>query len=72
MTDASDAAPAPWRRERLAWVIPVGWACLVWSFFYDALQLPPRLPYGTVGLTLGGDVLPMLLVPLLVTALAKS
>jgi membrane protease YdiL (CAAX protease family) len=69
--EASDAAPvAPWRREHLAVVVPVGLACLVWSHLYDALRLPPRLPFGTFGLTLGGDVLPMLVVPLAVATLA--
>ncbi len=57
------------RREALAVVIPVGWFCLVWSFYYDALRLPPRIPFGTVGLVLGGDVLPMLVVPLAVVVL---
>ena len=65
MSDAE--ARAPWRREGLVWVVPIGLACLVWSYFYDALRLPPRFGFGTFGLTLGGDVLPMLGVPLVVT-----
>jgi len=65
--EASDAPASPWRRERLAIVVPVGLACLVWSHLYDVLRLPPRFGFGTFGLTLGGDVLPMLVVPLGVT-----
>jgi membrane protease YdiL (CAAX protease family) len=50
--------------ERLGAIVPLGLACAVWSFLYDPLGLPPRLP-GTVGLTLAGDVLPQFVVPAL-------
>lgn len=68
------AAPAPATpeddtgRERpwLPWaVLAIGVAATLYSFFYDSLRLPPRLPFGTFGLVLGGDVLPLLVVPLL-------
>ncbi|NNL65241.1 MAG: CPBP family intramembrane metalloprotease [Myxococcales bacterium] len=65
--EAGEPDVAAWRRDGLRIVVPVGLACMVWSHYYDALRLPPRIPYGTFGLTLGGDVLPMLIVPLLVT-----
>lgn len=52
--------------ERLGVVIPLALACAVYSFGYTLWDLPPQIPYGTFGLTVGGDVLPQLLVPLLV------
>jgi membrane protease YdiL (CAAX protease family) len=53
----------------VAAVAGVGVACALYSFYYDPLRLPPRLPFGTFGLVLGGDVLPLLVAPLLVGVL---
>lgn len=58
----SGSAPAPAPREPVAAVAAVAVAAALYSFYYDALQLPPRLP-GSVGLIVGGDVLPLLVVP---------
>ena len=52
--------------ETLWIVLAIGGFVAVYSHFYDAWRLPPRFPLGTVGLVLGGDVLPLLVVPLLV------
>lgn len=64
MSEAAPGARAP--REPVLAVMVVGVAAALYSFYYDALRLPPRLPFGTVGLIVGGDVLPLLVVPLLV------
>lgn len=58
--------PGDQRAGALAIVLAVGAAVTLYSFYYDAWRLPPRLPLGTVGLVLGGDVLPLLVVPALV------
>jgi membrane protease YdiL (CAAX protease family) len=64
------AAPTPERdedrRDPVWLILTVGALVTLYSYFYDALRLPPRLPFGTFGLVLGGDVLPLLVVPLLV------
>lgn len=52
--------------EKLWIILAIGGGVAVYSHFYDAWRLPPRIPLGTVGLVLGGDVLPLLVVPLLV------
>jgi membrane protease YdiL (CAAX protease family) len=52
------------RRERLGWIALVGVAAALYSHHYDRYRLPPRLP-GSLGLVLGGDVLPLLVVPAL-------
>jgi len=57
---ARDDAP----RDRVGWVLAVGLAVALYSHLYDRFQLPPRLP-GSIGLILGGDVLPLLVVPML-------
>jgi membrane protease YdiL (CAAX protease family) len=57
------AASGP-THERVAAIAAVGGAAALYSHFYDRLRLPPRPP-GSVGLILGGDVLPMLVLPLL-------
>lgn len=49
----------------LAFVLGLGLAAAIYSHYYDAWRLPPRIPFGTFGLILGGDVLPLLVVPLL-------
>lgn len=60
----SAAEPADAARDRIGWVLLVGLGVAVYSHFYDRYQLPPRLP-GSVGLIVGGDVFPLLVVPLL-------
>lgn len=62
MTEAA-APPSP-RADRVWLVLAVGIAVAVYSHFYDRFQLPPRLP-GSVGLIVGGDVLPLFVVPAL-------
>lgn len=52
-------------RLRVAFVLGLGLAAAVYSHFYDAWRLPPQIPFGTFGLILGGDVLPLLVAPLL-------
>jgi membrane protease YdiL (CAAX protease family) len=67
MSASPAGAPTPERDEppeRLALVLAVGAVVTLYSHFYDALSLPPRFAFGTFGLVLGGDVLPLLLVPL--------
>ncbi|HEY8494380.1 MAG TPA: CPBP family intramembrane glutamic endopeptidase [Myxococcota bacterium] len=60
------ATPAEDGRADRPWlVLAIGAVVTVYSHFYDAWRLPPRLPFGTVGLVLGGDALPLLVVPLL-------
>ena len=54
------------RGESLEVVVPVALACALYSYGYTLWDLPPQIPYGTFGLTVGGDVLPLLVVPLLV------
>lgn len=51
---------------RLAIVVASGLFCAVWSHLYDLWKLPPRFDLGSVGLILGGDVIPQLVAPLLV------
>ncbi len=51
--------------ERIGPVLAVGLVVTAWSFLYTPLRLPPQLPFGTFGLIVGGDVLPLLIVPLL-------
>jgi membrane protease YdiL (CAAX protease family) len=58
----SEATPRP--AEPLLSIAVIGLACALYSHFYDRFQLPPRPP-GSFGLIVGGDVLPMLGVPLL-------
>ncbi|RIL06587.1 MAG: hypothetical protein DCC71_06300 [Proteobacteria bacterium] len=62
MSAASEPGAA--RRERVGWIALVGVAVAVWSHVYDRFELPPRLP-GSIGLILGGDVLPLFVVPAL-------
>lgn len=50
---------------RLGIVVGSGAFFAVWSHFYDLWKLPPRFT-GSVGLILGGDVLPQLVAPLAV------
>lgn len=57
---ASDDTP----RDRIGAVAAVGIAVALYSHYYDRFHLPPRLP-GSFGLILGGDVLPLLVVPAL-------
>lgn len=57
------------RGERLGVVLPVGLACAVYSYGYTLWDLPPQLPYGTFGLMLAGDLLPLVGVPLLAIVL---
>ena len=59
------AAPEAAPRDRIAVVAVVGLAVALYSHYYDRFQLPPRLP-GSIGLIFGGDVLPLLVVPVLV------
>ena len=59
------SASEPAARDRIAIVAGVGLGVAIYSHYYDRFQLPPRLP-GSVGLILGGDVLPLLVIPLLV------
>jgi membrane protease YdiL (CAAX protease family) len=66
--EASAAAQAG-SPDRLWFVLAIGGFVAVYSHFYDAWRLPPRIPLGTVGLILGGDVLPLLVVPLLAVLL---
>lgn len=56
-------------RDRIGLVLAVGLAAAVYSHFYDRFQLPPRFP-GSIGLIVGGDVLPLLVVPVLFVWLA--
>jgi membrane protease YdiL (CAAX protease family) len=67
------AAPAtprePARGGPLWLVVGTGAAVTLYSHTYDAWRLPPRIPLGTFGLVLGGDVLPLLVVPVLVVVL---
>jgi membrane protease YdiL (CAAX protease family) len=51
-------------RDRVGWVVAVGLAVATYSHFYDLWDLPPRLP-NAPGLILAGDVLPLLVVPVL-------
>lgn len=51
-------------RDRIGAVAAVAIAVALYSHYYDRFQLPPRLP-GSLGLILGGDVLPLLVVPAL-------
>jgi membrane protease YdiL (CAAX protease family) len=59
-----------WKAERLEIVLPVAAVCAVYSFGYTLWQLPPQIRFGTFGLVVGGDLVPMLLVPLLVVRFA--
>lgn len=60
MSAATPERDAP---EPLLSILVLGVACGLYSHFYDRFRLPPRFP-GSVGLIVGGDVLPMLVVPL--------
>lgn len=61
----TDAAPKPsGASERVGWITALGIAVAVWSHLYDRFQLPPRFP-GSIGLIVGGDVLPLFAVPAL-------
>jgi uncharacterized protein len=60
-----DAGEPPHRDLRLEVVVTSGLVFAAYSHLYDRWQLPPRF-VGSVGLILGGDVLPMLVGPLLV------
>ncbi|MGH0036847.1 MAG: CPBP family glutamic-type intramembrane protease [Myxococcota bacterium] len=53
-------------RRNLAVVVGTLVFVSLWSAFYTTWRLPPQLPFGTFGLVLGGDVLPLLAVPLAV------
>jgi membrane protease YdiL (CAAX protease family) len=48
----------------VALVVSTAIGAALYSFYYDRFDLPPQLPFGTFGLVVGGDVLPMLVVPL--------
>ncbi len=52
-------------RDRIGIVVLSGLAVALYSYYYDRFQLPPRLP-GSFGLIVGGDVLPLFVVPMLV------
>ena len=63
MDDASvtgSAAP----RDRIGTVAAIGLGAALYSHYYDHFQLPPRFT-GSVGLIVGGDVLPLLVLPVL-------
>ena len=62
-------AKAAERPDRVGLVLVVGLAAALYSHFYDRLSLPPRLP-GSVGLIVGGDVLPLFVVPALFVVFA--
>jgi membrane protease YdiL (CAAX protease family) len=62
---ALDPGEPPKRDLRLAIVVTSGLFFAAYSHLYDRWQLPPRFG-GSVGLILGGDVLPLLVGPLLV------
>jgi membrane protease YdiL (CAAX protease family) len=62
---AVDGTESAAPRDRIAVVAAVGLVVAIYSHYYDRYQLPPRLP-GSVGLIVGGDVVPLLLVPVLV------
>jgi membrane protease YdiL (CAAX protease family) len=57
--------------DPLAAILAVGAAGALYSHFYDRHRLPPRFP-GSFGLILGGDVLPMLVVPLLLLLVLRQ
>jgi membrane protease YdiL (CAAX protease family) len=59
-TTPTDDAP----RDRIGAIAVVAIVVALYSHYYDRFQLPPRLP-GSIGLILGGDVLPLLVVPAL-------
>ncbi len=65
---SSEAAETPNPDLRLVVVVTSGLFFAAYSHLYDRWQLPPRLT-GSVGLIFGGDVLPMLVGPLLVIGL---
>jgi membrane protease YdiL (CAAX protease family) len=68
MTDdqRSDLHP-PLDDRRLTLLVVTALACAVYSFGYDLWKLPPQVSgFGTFGRTLAGDVVPMIVVPLLV------
>jgi membrane protease YdiL (CAAX protease family) len=72
VSGAQPAAGFGAERDRPAIVLGVSVAAALWCYFYDRWQLPPRIPYGTFGLVLGGDVLPLLGVPLLAILLLRD
>lgn len=56
--------------RRLAVLVAFGALFAVYSYGYDLWKLPPQVvEFGTVGRTLAGDVLPMLLAPIAVALL---
>ncbi len=57
---AETAAP----RDHIGAVVAIGLCVALYSHYFDRFQLPPRFP-GSVGLIVGGDVLPLLVVPAL-------
>jgi membrane protease YdiL (CAAX protease family) len=58
--EPQDVAP----RDRIGWVLLVGLGVAVYSHLYDRYQLPPRFP-GSFGLIVGGDVIPLFVIPAL-------
>ena len=63
MADGSKAASAA-PRDRIGAVAAIGLGVALWSHYYDRFKLPPRFP-GSIGLIVGGDVLPLLVLPML-------
>lgn len=52
-------------RERLGVLVSAATFLNLYSIFYTVWKLPPQLSLGSVGVILGGDVLPLLVAPLL-------
>jgi membrane protease YdiL (CAAX protease family) len=56
-------------RIRVPLIALTGILLALYSYFYTSLRLWPQIPYGTVGLALMGDVVPLLVAPLLIVRL---
>lgn len=68
MTDAGAPASVPptAASDRLLPIVAIGVLALLYHHFYDGWKLPPQVTsFGTVGRMLMGDVVPLLVVPLL-------
>lgn len=65
LPQTKEAAESSHPDVRLAVVVISGLVFAAYSHLYDRWQLPPRFP-GSVGLILGGDVVPLLIGPLIV------